>query len=208
MKKKSNSPKYKHIKLINLIHRFIYKIDKDLNGVFWIEPKTISSRISFEGIMQLEINNFKKSRITKMNFGKYCSKLDFSSDKYQSVFQRYLINIPWERTPYYIKYQNELGRGNNRNIKNLNSLKRRYKKLDRIFIKIKKAGNLSSSKQHLITIHLDEAGNIVYGPGGSHRLFISIILGFKYIPVKIGYVNNKNINELNRMVKNRKEQLL
>lgn len=85
---------------------------------------------------------------------------------------------------------------------------RRYQKLDELFESIRTAGRLKSFARRKagfrreldgVQIHLGRDGEFLFGERGTHRLAMSLVLGFDSIPASLGFVHESALDVLPRL---------
>jgi len=120
-------------------------------------------------------------------------KSDYENNtKHRGIVEHFVYGIPWEKTILFQERYSRLleKKGQYRGCTSLNELARKYEsKIDVLYNKIKKSGMLPRSirNPHIAPIYMfiGRNGEFIYTTEGNHRLSIAMILGIKYIPVRI-----------------------
>ncbi|OUJ18089.1 ParB-like nuclease domain containing protein [Methanonatronarchaeum thermophilum] len=155
--------------------------------------------------------DFQKYTLAHYEYKYY--KLIHSNDIRNTVFfkslkNHYIKNIPWEKTIFFKKIYKLIQ--NNvyfyKNIKNIKTLKKHFKYLDRLYQSIKTKGlksqkQLKRAPQKEIKVDISRNGKYLIR-GGRHRICISKILDIAKIPVVIVARHRKWIKKREYAYKN------
>ncbi len=109
---------------------------------------------------------------------------------YHSCHAHWVDGADWAQTPVYQSYQRKIAKGQpHPDCPTLPALEARYAALDAIFTQVRDSGQMSEAPEDLITISLDRAGRLYWGPNGRHRVCIALVLGMTRIPARAGIVH-------------------
>ncbi|WP_280770899.1 hypothetical protein [Salipaludibacillus daqingensis] len=123
-------------------------------------------------------------------------------EKINYCIKHWVDGTSWEDTGEYSFYKKKSN--------NMNSIIKRHKELDRIFEEIKKDGKLKTRKELSflayreefgIRINIGPEGELIFADGGTHRIAIALILGFKQVPAQIGCIDRRALTLLPRLRK-------
>lgn len=112
------------------------------------------------------------------------------SSKQQSMYERFVLNLPWEETVLFKSvYASRLARGEIlRGVDNPRDLALEYgRRVDALFESMKRHGFVAPTDElgrpkTLPHVHIGRDGRFLFGNNGNHRLAIARIIGLKRIP--------------------------
>jgi hypothetical protein len=122
--------------------------------------------------------------------------------------------IPWEETGMYDYIEMQIDKSSKKSYnkcKNVKDILKRYRKLDRIFMQVKKEGKIRAAKEidpqafreeDGILIHIGPSGELYLG-GSFHRFAMALVLQLILVPSQIGYVHINAISNLQNIRKNK-----
>jgi hypothetical protein len=126
--------------------------------------------------------------------------------KIKACYQHWGEGVSWEETGIYKIMSDYIARkGRADNCENMSEIKDRYRRLDEIFLIVKKEKRLrtmqeidkkSFREEGAVYFHIDRKCRPVFGGGGQHRLAMAIILGIEIIPAQLGVVHPDALKEL------------
>ncbi|MFX1311011.1 MAG: hypothetical protein ACFFHD_00145 [Promethearchaeota archaeon] len=164
----------------------------DLNKIFWVNPEKIN--LLLDSKVRTPIND---SKILRGNWDRSTRKYT-DSEIYKSFKQRYKDGIIWEKTIYYNNLLHETSKLKKKKMfESKEELDNKFNKFDHLYnhlknLKIEKkfnyhrwaeiVGNQSITDE--IVVNIGRNGQLLLIEGQS-LLFLTKILNFKHIPIKI-----------------------
>jgi hypothetical protein len=128
---------------------------------------------------------------------------------FEYCVEHWVNGVPWHNVGVYENMEKLIfERGTLDGCKNIDDIVNRYRKLDEVFEEVRKDNRIKTRKELNsknfreeggIRINIGPLGELVFGPGGQHRLYIAIILGLRLIPSMLGCVHVDSINYLSEL---------
>ena len=109
-------------------------------------------------------------------------------------------SVPWELTGIFEYMLDRIERGaGGDGCRNIVDLRRRYAKLDEIFVQVSRERRLRSQRELMkgpsfrglgeIRVHIGPDAEPIFGGAGAHRLAMAQVLGLDVIPARVGLVH-------------------
>ncbi|WP_340102815.1 hypothetical protein [Rhodohalobacter sp. 8-1] len=194
---------------INVLNRLFFgKIAPQHKERIWI--KTLNCT---RATLVREDRSFGRNYSGTVRSGNWDQRTEnlYNLTKIKSCFEHWVNGVPWNKTESFqeIKESYESGENYIDNIRTLNDLQARYRKLDIIFNEIKDDDYLKTSSKlgfpedglehNGIYFHIDRNGNPIFAHAGNHRLAIALILEIPYIPAQVGIVHPDGLKHYGKL---------
>lgn len=131
--------------------------------------------------------------------------------KYRCCVAHWRDGIPWNETGIFDHMLNKIAEAGQpqSGCQTVDDLRKRYARLDRIFVRVKREGRLLHAHEldtpsavgvtwNGIEVHLGAYGEPIFGDSGTHRLAMAHVLGLRRIPALLGFVHEAALSHLPR----------
>jgi len=167
-------------------------LEPERNEIVFLDPRQIVGNVNLAKYRQIqEAMGCRNGIILPSNRDWTCfSKREIQSeDFFISCKMRWVDGVEWEETAIFQKYLNRIRQGAPaKEAKTEEALRKRYRRLDRIYESVRKNG-FDTSTENLVLVSLDQGGDLYWGPDGRHRLAMGILLNVEAMPFCVSLVH-------------------